>query len=80
MILTGEQRSGKGEISKKSLSDITGGTKNKHPTPGNVIRMINKEIPQFIRVPVIEEIMKAILKPIFKGPKPIFKGQTFKKS
>jgi hypothetical protein len=51
------------EISKKGLADITGGTKNKHTTPSNVIRMINKEMPRFIGVPVIEETMKAILKP-----------------
>jgi hypothetical protein len=50
-------------ISKKGLSEITGGTKNKHPTPANVIKMINKELPKFIGVPVIEETLKAILKP-----------------
>lgn len=50
------------KISKKGLSDITGGTKNKHSTPANVIRMINKQMPRFLGVPVIEETLKAILK------------------
>jgi hypothetical protein len=51
------------KISKKGLSGITGGTKKQPPTPSDVVRMINKEMTRFIGVPVIEETLKAILKP-----------------